>query len=148
MSMEQYLGVYFLGIGGIGMSALARYFALKGRVVAGYDRTPSAITSQLAEMGIGIHFIDDAELIPSEFRNPATSLVVYTPAVPETLAELAYFRRGGFQLLKRAQVLGMLSLGYQTLAVAGTHGKTTASTLLAYLLESSAVGCDAFLGGI
>ena len=148
MSMEQYLGVYFLGIGGIGMSALARYFALKGRVVAGYDRTPSAITSQLAKMGIGIHFIDDAELIPSEFRNPATTLVVYTPAVPETLAELAYFRRGGFQLLKRAQVLGMLSLGYQTLAVAGTHGKTTTSTLLAYLLGSSSVGCDAFLGGI
>jgi UDP-N-acetylmuramate--alanine ligase len=146
--MEQYSGVYFLGIGGIGMSALARYFALKGRVVAGYDRTPSAITSQLAEMGIGIHFTDDVELIPSEFRNPATTMVVYTPAVPETLAELAYFRKGGFQLLKRAQVLGMLALGYQTLAIAGTHGKTTTSTLLAHLLGSSSVGCDAFLGGI
>lgn len=141
--------VYFLGIGGIGMSALARYFKAKGYEVAGYDRTPSALTRKMqAEEGIRINYIDEEEEIPAEFRDKTTTLVVYTPAIPGDNRQRAYFLKAGFDLHKRAEVLGMISRKGKAICVAGTHGKTTVSTLTAFLLKNSAVGCNAFLGGI
>ncbi|KGL55055.1 UDP-N-acetylmuramate--alanine ligase [Porphyromonas sp. COT-052 OH4946] len=140
--------VYFIGIGGIGMSAIARYFHAKGFEVCGYDLTPSPITDQLIKEGIGVHFSDDLNLIPTAFFSPADSLIVYTPAVPADHAELTYFRSNGYRVMKRAEILGEITLMERALCVAGTHGKTTTSTLLAHLLRYSHVDCNAFLGGI
>lgn len=141
--------VYFVGIGGIGMSALARYFAKQGKVVCGYDRTQTPLTLELESEGIDIHYVDDENLIPRDFRNNIQStLVVYTPAVPKNHTELEFFVNKGFTIVKRAEALGVIASAKKTLAVAGTHGKTTTSTLLAHLLTTSKVGCDAFLGGI
>lgn len=141
--------VYFIGIGGIGMSALARYFAKQGKLVCGYDRVQTKLTLELESEGIDIHYVDDVTLISREFRNTKEgTLVVYTPAVPQNHTELGFFISSGFAIVKRAQALGVIAKAKKTLAVAGTHGKTTTSTLLAHLLHSSAIGCDAFLGGI
>ena len=140
--------VYFVGAGGIGMSALIRYFLSKGKFVAGYDRTPSELTGHLIAEGAQIHYKEDASLIPESCKDPVTTLVVYTPAVPQEHAELAYFRENGFEILKRSQVWGIITRSRKGLCVAGTHGKTTTSTMAAHLLHQSHVGCTAFLGGI
>ena len=140
--------VYFVGIGGIGMSAIARYFLGSGIAVAGYDRTPSELTEQLIREGALVHYEDNVELIPSLFRDSESTLVVYTPAIPEEHTELMYFRRQGFEIQKRAQVLGTLTRSLKGLCVAGTHGKTTTSSMTAHLLHQSHVDCNAFLGGI
>ncbi|MGM9788641.1 MAG: UDP-N-acetylmuramate--L-alanine ligase [Candidatus Cryptobacteroides sp.] len=137
--------IYFIGIGGIGMSAIARYYKFKGYEVSGYDRTPSELTRQLEQEGIAIHYEDRPELLPEDKEQ---SLIIYTPAIPNELQELVKARNEGYRLLKRSQVLGELTRGERTLAVAGTHGKTTTSSLIAHILESSGVGCNAFLGGI
>ena len=139
--------LYFVGIGGIGMSALVRYFLSKGDAVAGYDLTPSPLTKALTEEGALIHYEDDPELIPEPFRSPDT-LVVFTPAVPRDHRELNFFIHQGNRVIKRAELLGDLTRRERGLCVAGTHGKTTTSTLLAHLLRSSHVDCHAFLGGI
>lgn len=144
----QFNSVYFLGAGGIGMSALERYFKQQGLFVGGYDRTPSTLTDTLMAEGILIHFEDDPELIPPACRHPETTLVVYTPAIPADHKELAWFREKGFNIQKRAQVLGTLTQTQKGLCVAGTHGKTSTSAMTAHLLHQSAVGCNAFLGGI
>ncbi len=140
--------VYFVGIGGIGMSAIARYFLSSGIAVAGYDRTPSELTEQLIREGALVHYEDNVELIPASFRDRESTLVVYTPAIPEEHTELTYFRRQGFEIQKRAQVLGTLTRSLKGLCVAGTHGKTTTSSMTAHLLHQSHVDCNAFLGGI
>ncbi len=140
--------IYFLGIGGIGMSALARYFLREGKRVAGYDRTPSLLTGELEAEGAAIHYEDDVRRIPGPFRDPAATMVVYTPAVPDDLGEFRYFRDGGFSIEKRSQMLGHLSEGKYVMAVAGTHGKTTTSTLVAWLNRALTGGGSAFLGGI
>lgn len=137
--------VYFIGIGGIGMSALARYYKFKGFNVAGYDRTPSELTGQLEAEGISVHYEDRPDLIPSDVNE---TLVVYTPAIPADLGELAKAREGGYALLKRSRTLGEIARGQRCLAVAGTHGKTTTSTLTAHILTACGEGCSAFLGGI
>lgn len=139
--------VYFLGIGGIGMSALARYFTAKGWQVAGYDLTPSPLTHALEAEGIDIHYSDEVSLIPEAMRH-AQTLVVYTPAIPKGHSELNYFLEQGNRVIKRAECLGEVTRHATALCVAGTHGKTTTSTLLAHLLTASGVGCNAFLGGI
>ncbi len=146
--MDDIKSVYFIGAGGIGMSALERYFLSQGKTVAGYDRTPSALTRELEAEGAQIHYTDSPELIPEACRDSASTLVVYTPAIPADHAELAYFRAGGFEIQKRAQVLGTLTRSLKGLCVAGTHGKTTTSSMAAHLLHQSHVGCNAFLGGI
>lgn len=148
MDFKDIHSVYFVGAGGIGMSALIRYFLAKGMAVGGYDRTPSELTERLIAEGAQIHYEENAELIPNDFRDKAHTLVVYTPAIPQEHAELAYFRNNGFEIHKRAQVLGMLTRSSHGLCVAGTHGKTTTSTMAAHLLHQSHVGCNAFLGGI
>jgi UDP-N-acetylmuramate--alanine ligase len=140
--------IYLIGIGGIGMSALARYFAEKGKLVAGYDRVSTELTQELEATGINIHYSDDVNLIPNGFENPEYTLVIFTPAVPSSHSELTHFRSNGFDVLKRSEVLGELSKTYQTIAVAGTHGKTTTSSIIAHLLRSSSKDCNAFLGGI
>lgn len=140
--------VYFVGAGGIGMSAISRYFLHKGLAVAGYDKTPSALTARLEEEGMQIHFNDDVEAIPEAFRHPESTLVVYTPAIPESHSELRYFRQHGFNIQKRAQVLGTLTEEYKGLCVAGTHGKTTTSSMCAHIMHQSHADCNAFLGGI
>lgn len=141
--------IYFLGIGGIGMSALARYFKAKGYQVAGYDRTASPLTHKMeTEEGILINYQDDEEMIGEAYRSPEDTLVVYTPAIPTDNRQAAFFQHRGFELHKRAEVLGMISRQGKAICVAGTHGKTTVSTLTAYLLYHSSVGCNAFLGGI
>ena len=139
---------YFLGIGGIGMSALARYFLHEGCRVAGYDRTPTRLTDALQEEGAEIHFEEGVELIPEDMRDPATTVVVYTPAVPTDHAEYRYFVEQGFRFEKRSQMLGHLSVGHYVMAVAGTHGKTTTSTLVAWLNEVMTGDGSAFLGGL
>ena len=148
MNIDSLTSVYFIGAGGIGMSALERYFLSKGKVVAGYDRTPSALTDSLQREGVQLHFEENPELIPEACKNPATTLVVYTPAIPDTHRELRYFVEHGFDIHKRAQVLGLITRAGRGLCVAGTHGKTTTSTMTAHLLHQSHVGCTAFLGGI
>lgn len=148
MNIDSILSVYFVGAGGIGMSALIRYFLSKGKFVAGYDRTPSELTGHLIAEGAQIHYEEDAALIPEACKDPATTLVVYTPAVPQEHAELAYFRKNGFEIQKRSQVLGIITRSSKGLCVAGTHGKTTTSSMAAHLLHQSHVGCTAFLGGI
>lgn len=140
--------VYFIGIGGIGMSAIARYFYAKGLGVCGYDLTPSPVTEQLIKEGIAVHFQDDISLIPKKFLSVTETLVVYTPAVPADHTELSYFRTNGYRVVKRAEVLGEITRMERALCVAGTHGKTTTSTFLAHLLKQSHVDCNAFLGGI
>ena len=143
-----YDNFYFLGIGGIGMSALARYFKAKGYRVAGYDRVESRLTDELMAEGVDIHFVDDERNIPQEYRDRERTLVVYTPAVHEDNRELQYFRREGFEVEKRAQVLGQVTRMERALCIAGTHGKTTVSTMTAHLLKQSHVDCNAFLGGV
>ena len=140
--------VYFIGAGGIGMSAIARYYINKGLVVAGYDKTPSKLTRQLEEEGMLIHYEDNVALIPEECRNAEDTLVVYTPAIPDEHTELQFFRNGGFNIQKRAQVLGTLTREHKGLCVAGTHGKTTTSAMCAHIMHQSAQDCNAFLGGI
>lgn len=140
--------VYFIGVGGIGMSALARYFVSQGKAVAGYDRVSTTLTDQLIREGIDIHFEDRSQLIPDKFRNPERTLVIFTPAVPEKHQQLNYFRRGGFRVIKRSVALGEVFNTGRGIGVAGTHGKTSISTMLAHILHSSTLGCNAFLGGI
>ena len=141
----RYKNVYFIGIGGIGMSAIARYFQFKGSHVSGYDRTPSDLTHALEAEGIEVHYEDRPECIPSDVRN---TLVIYTPAVPDSFDELVQARERGYRVIKRSQVLGEITAGQRCLAVAGTHGKTTTCTLVAHILTESGTGCSAFLGGI
>ena len=148
MDANQLKAVYFIGAGGIGMSALVRYFLSKGKKVGGYDRTPSELTEKLIEEGAQIHYEDSVELIAPEFLDAESTLIVFTPAIPDNHAELQYFRNHGFTIQKRAQVLGMLTRSGKGLCAAGTHGKTTTSSMAAHLLHQSHVGCDAFLGGI
>ena len=148
MNIETIQSVYFVGAGGIGMSALIRYFLSLGKRVAGYDRTPSELTARLVEEGAVIHYEEDVNQIPEWCRDAATTLIVYTPAIPNEHAELNYFRTNGFEIHKRAQVLGIITRSSKALCVAGTHGKTTTSTMAAHLLQQSHVGCIAFLGGI
>lgn len=148
MNINTIKAVYFIGIGGIGMSALARYFLSRGKCVGGYDRVSSDLTEKLEAEGAHIHYEENVPLIPAQFLDPKTTLVVYTPAVPASHRELAFFREHRFEIQKRAQVLGMLTRTEKGLCVAGTHGKTTTSTMAAHLLHQSHVGCNAFLGGI
>ncbi|WP_302604388.1 UDP-N-acetylmuramate--L-alanine ligase [uncultured Alistipes sp.] len=140
--------VYFLGIGGIGMSALARYFLHEGKRVAGYDRTPSRLTAELETEGAEVHYDDDVQAIPAAFLDPRDTMVVYTPAVPQDHSEYRYFCENGFTVEKRSQMLGHLAEGKYVMAVAGTHGKTTTSTLVAWLNRALTGGGSAFLGGI
>lgn len=148
MNIESIKSVYFVGAGGIGMSALVRYFLSKGKFVAGYDRTPSELTECLISEGAQIHYQEDVNLIPEACKDKAGTLVILTPAVPQEHAELMYFRTQGFEIQKRAQVLGTITHSGKGLCVAGTHGKTTTSTMAAHLLYQSSIGCTAFLGGI
>jgi UDP-N-acetylmuramate--alanine ligase len=141
--------VYFLGIGGIGMSALARYFKHLGKEVAGYDRTSTNLTKLLETEGLSVHYTDDTKKIPSAFiKNPGDTLVVYTPAVPADHKELKYLQAHGFEIFKRSKILGLIFNRHRGLAVAGTHGKTTVSTILSHLLVQSNIPTIAFLGGI
>lgn len=137
--------VYFIGIGGIGMSAIARYYNFKGLKVSGYDKTPSELTHALESEGIEVHYEDNTGYIPKDVEN---TLVVYTPAVPDDLGELVYVQEHGYRVIKRSRMLGEIAEGQRCLAVAGTHGKTTTSTLLAHIFQDSGEGCSAFLGGI
>ena len=148
MNIETIQSVYFVGAGGIGMRALIRYFLSLGKRVAGYDRTSSELTARLVEEGAVIHYEEDVNQIPEWCRDAATTLIVYTPAIPNEHAELNNFRTNGFEIHKRAQVLGIITRSSKALCVAGTHGKTTTSTMAAHLLQQSHVGCTAFLGGI
>ena len=148
MDVNTLKAVYFIGAGGIGMSALVRYFLSIGKKVAGYDRTPTELTQKLIAEGAAIHYEESVESIPADFRDTTTTLIVYTPAIPATHAELTYFQENGFTIQKRSQVLGMLTQSGKGLCVAGTHGKTTTSTMTAHLLHQSNIGCNAFLGGI
>ena len=148
MDANQLKAVYFIGAGGIGMSALVRYFLSKGKKVGGYDRTPSELTEKLIEEGAQIHYEESVEQIAPDFLDAESTLIVFTPAIPDNHAELQYFRSHGFTIQKRAQVLGMLTRSGKGLCAAGTHGKTTTSSMAAHLLHQSHVGCDAFLGGI
>jgi len=143
--MAKYTKIYFLGIGGIGMSAIARYYKFKGYPVAGYDRTPSDLTHALEKEGIDVHYTDDPDYIP---KDVASTLVIYTPAIPADLKEFVYAKEQGYTTIKRSRMLGELSEGQTCLAVAGTHGKTTTSTLIAHILTEAGEGCSAFLGGI
>ncbi len=148
MEINQIKSVYFIGAGGIGMSALVRYFLSKGKNVAGYDRTPSELTEKLIEEGAKIHYSEDIKLIPEECLDKSSTLVVLTPAIPKEHAELNFFIDNNFKIQKRAQVLGTITKASKGLCVAGTHGKTTTSTMTAHILHQSEVECTAFLGGI
>ena len=148
LNINNITSVYFVGAGGIGMSALVRYFLTKGMNVGGYDKTPSPLTERLIAEGAQIHYEDNVEMIPACFRAKETTLVVYTPAIPAEHTELQYFRANGFEVQKRAQVLGLLTDQLRGLCVAGTHGKTTTSTMAAHILHQSHIECNAFLGGI
>lgn len=140
--------IYFVGAGGIGMAALERYFLSKGRKVAGYDRTPSELTDALGKEGVEITFTDDVATIPDAFRDPADTLVVYTPAIHDDNNILSWFRANGFEVVKRAVVLGMITSASKSLCFAGTHGKTTTSTMAAHILQTQGTGSNAFLGGV
>ena len=148
MKMQDMKSVYFIGAGGIGMSALVRYFLAKGYNVGGYDKTPSELTEKLIEEGAAIHYEENVDAIGECFKQKNSTLVVYTPAIPAEHRELVFFRENGFEIQKRAQVLGFLTQSHKGLCVAGTHGKTTTSTMTAHLLHQSHVDCNAFLGGI
>jgi UDP-N-acetylmuramate--alanine ligase len=147
VKLDQYDSIYFLGIGGIGMSAIARWFKHKGLRVAGYDRTPTPLTHELLEEGMEIHFEDKIEFIPGYISKEKT-LVIFTPAIPKNHVEHAYLKEQGYTILKRSEVLGLLTKNYKTIAVAGTHGKTTTSSLIAHILKSAGKNMVAFLGGI
>lgn len=140
--------LYFVGAGGIGMANLERYYLRMGAKVAGYDRTPSQLTEALEQEGARIIFSDDTTLIPEEFRNPADTLVVYTPAIPDSNKILSYFRENGFEVIKRAALLGKITRHSEAICVAGSHGKTTTSSMIANIMRDAAPGCTAFLGGI
>ena len=148
MNLNEIYSVYFVGAGGIGMSALIRYFLSQGKIVAGYDRTATPLTQKLIEEGAQIHYEDDVNLIPACCKQESQTLVIYTPAIPDDHKELTFFRNGNFNIQKRAQVLGLITRNSKALCVAGTHGKTTTSTMAAHLLHQSSVKCTAFLGGI
>ena len=148
MNIKDIHNVYFIGIGGIGMSALARYFKFIDKNVAGYDKTPTPLTEELAEMGIDIHYVDDIKAIESVFMDSRNTLVVYTPAVPKSHSEYQYFEQHGFEVKKRSEVLGIVTKDSFCFAVAGTHGKTTTSSILAHLLNETGTPLTAFLGGI
>ncbi|MDR1517994.1 MAG: UDP-N-acetylmuramate--L-alanine ligase [Dysgonamonadaceae bacterium] len=143
-----YESIYFIGIGGIGMSNLARYFLSQGKRVGGYDRTRTQLTDRLEKEGAFVHYEDNVNAIPLAFLDKEKTLVVYTPAVPDTHAEMGYFRKNGFVLMKRAQVLGEITTFSDAVCIAGTHGKTTVSSMTAHLLKQSHLDCSAFLGGI
>ena len=146
--MKDFDSLYFVGAGGIGMAALERYFLAMGKRIAGYDRTPSDLTAALESEGVHIDFDERADLIPDYCRDPERTLVVYTPAVPDSHEGLTYFRTHGFQVLKRAALLGIITQHTKGLCFAGTHGKTTTSSMAAHILHSSGIGCNAFLGGV
>ena len=148
MELKDIKSVYFVGAGGIGMSAIARYFLHIGVVVAGYDKTPSALTKELEKEGMDIHYEKNVALIPAACKDASSTLVIYTPAIPQEHQELVYFHENGFTIEKRAQVLGTLTRSHKGLCVAGTHGKTTTSTMCAHIMHQSHVDCNAFLGGI
>ena len=148
MNINDIKSVYFVGAGGIGMSAIARYFLNKGLVVGGYDKTPSDLTRQLEKEGMLIHYEEDVNQIPHACKNKQDCLVIYTPAIPAEHQELCYFQENGFEIQKRAQVLGTLTKTHKGLCVAGTHGKTTTSTMCAHIMHQSHLDCNAFLGGI
>ena len=148
MEAKDITAVYFVGAGGIGMSALVRYFIHRGLVVAGYDKTPSELTHRLEEEGAQIHYEENVDAIPQACKDPKHCLVVYTPAIPAEHQELQYFRQNGFEIQKRAQVLGTLTRQMKGLCVAGTHGKTTTSSMCAHIMHQSHLDCNAFLGGI
>ena len=148
MNINDIKSVYFVGAGGIGMSAIARYFLNKGLIVGGYDKTPSELTRQLEKEGMLIHYEEDINQIPQACKNQQERLVIYTPAIPAKHQELRYFQQNGFEIQKRAQVLGTLTKTHKGLCVAGTHGKTTTSTMCAHIMHQSHLDCNAFLGGI
>ena len=148
MELKDIKAVYFVGAGGIGMSAIVRYFIRKGVVVAGYDKTPSELTKQLEREGALLHYDENIDEIPHACRDPKSCLVIYTPAIPADHKELQYFRENGFTVEKRAQVLGTLTRTHKGLCVAGTHGKTSTSTMCAHIMHQSHIDCNAFLGGI
>ena len=148
MNIKNIKAVYFVGAGGIGMSAIARYFIKKGLVVGGYDKTPSDLTRRLEKEGMLIHYEENINEIPHACKQKESCLVIYTPAIPESHEELRYFRENGFEIQKRAQVLGTLTQTHKGLCVAGTHGKTTTSTMCAHIMHQSHLNCNAFLGGI
>lgn len=148
MELKDIKAVYFIGAGGIGMSAIARYFLHIGCVVAGYDKTSSDLTKQLQKEGMNIHYEENVDLIPNACRNKANTLIIYTPAIPVSHKELVFFKENGFEIQKRAQVLGTLTRTHRGLCFAGTHGKTTTSSMCAHIMHQSSVGCTAFLGGI
>ena len=148
MEAKNIKAVYFIGAGGIGMSAIARYFISRGLVVAGYDKTPTELTRRLEKEGMLIHYEENVDEIPHACKKPESCLVVYTPAIPDEHQELQYFRAKGFEIQKRAQVLGTLTRQMRGLCVAGTHGKTSTSTMCAHILHQSSIDCNAFLGGI
>ncbi len=148
MDVNKIKSVYFIGAGGIGMSALVRYFLSKGKKVAGYDRTPSELTQKLIQEGAAIHYQENINEIPEECKDKEDTLVVYTPAIPSSHKEYQYFLQNGFCIEKRAQVLGSITRASKGLCIAGTHGKTTTSTMTAHLLHQSHAECNAFLGGI
>ncbi len=146
--MKDFSSLYFIGAGGIGMAALERYFLAKGKRIAGYDRTPSELTDALQNEGVEISFDENPALIPDYCRDPETTLVVYTPAVPDSHAGMQYFRNNGFEVVKRAKLLGIVTDDTLGLCFAGTHGKTTTSSMMAHILEVSGMGSNAFLGGV
>ena len=148
MELNETERVYFVGIGGIGMAALARYYMAKGLPVAGYDRTETALTRKLTAEGAAVSYCDSMDAVPEAFRNPEGTLVVYTPAVPASNVPLTFFREGGFEIHKRAAVLGQITRASRSLCFSGTHGKTTTSSMAAHILHSGDTGCNAFLGGI
>ena len=148
MELKDIKAVYFVGAGGIGMSAIARYFIKKGLVVAGYDKTPSDLTKRLETEGMLIHYEENVDEIPHECKKKESCLVIFTPAIPAEHKELKFFRENGFEIQKRAQVLGTLTQSHKGLCVAGTHGKTTTSTMCAHIMHQSHLDCNAFLGGI
>ena len=148
MTLSDIKAVYFVGAGGIGMSAIARYFIKKGLVVAGYDKTPSDLTKRLETEGMLIHYEENVDEIPHECKKKESCLVIYTPAIPAEHQELKFFRENGFEIHKRAQVLGTLTQSHKGLCVAGTHGKTTTSTMCAHIMHQRHLDCNAFLGGI
>jgi UDP-N-acetylmuramate--alanine ligase len=148
MNFEKLKSVYFIGIGGIGMSAIARYFHAAGKKVSGYDKTPTSLTDELTAEGIAVHFEDDPEGARHMIGDIDSSMVVITPAVPRSHGELNYFLDKGFTVMKRSEVLGRITQNHFTIAVAGTHGKTTTSSMIAHILKSSGMNCTAFLGGI
>ena len=148
MNINDIKSVYFVGAGGIGMSAIARYFLNKGLIVGGYDKTSSDLTRQLEKEGMSIHYEEDINQIPQACKNQQECLVIYTPAIPADHKELRFFQENGFEIQKRAQVLGSLTKAHKGLCVAGTHGKTTTSTMCAHIMHQSHLDCNAFLGGI